>query len=351
MSAQPAQPRIEPFTDILSPPQPVPAYFDPGLDAWVLSRYRDVLAAFREPNLWTVASSGEGQMEVRDETGKLRARGEMQEGLSSSKVTEWQSRMESLATSVLEQLPTSRPVDLLREFALPWCLSLAIIGTKADPADRPRLAELGASVFSGTGEPKGSEPHAHASAATAELDRYFEQRAVRNGEPTFIAISQTMARLLSNGWLALFRRPEEAARLRAQPDLIPGAVDELLRYAGIIPQLFRRAIADVDLGGLRIARNQRVNLMIASANRDPEQFPEPDRFDVTRRVANHLALGIGRNSCIGAFVIRMASAVTAAALLKEFQEAEPTGAVEWVSGAGFCFPGSVQVLLRRASLC
>ena len=351
MSAQPAQLRLEPLTDILSPPRPVPPYFDPASDAWVLSRYRDVLAAFREPNLWTVGSSGEGQMEVRDEIGKLRARGEMQEELSSSKVSEWQSRMETLAASAVAQLPAGRPVDLLREFALPWCLSLAIIATRVDPDDRPRLADLGASVFSGTGEPKGSELHAQASAATAELDRYFQQRAMRNGEPTFIAISQTMARLLSNGWLVLFRHPAEAARLRAQPDLIPGAVDELLRYAGIIPKLFRRAIADVDLGGLRIAKEQRVNLMVASANRDPEQFPDPDRFDVTRRVANHLALGIGRNSCIGAFVIRMAAAVTAAALLKEFPAAEPAGSVEWVSGAGFCFPGSVQVLLRRASMC
>jgi cytochrome P450 len=336
------------MTSPLSPPRPVDAYFDSSSDAWVLSRYADVLAAFRDPRLRTIAISGKDQMEVRDESGKLAARSEMQDALSHPKVAEWRESFEAGVAGVLACLPGDRPVDLLREFARPCCLSLAAMITGVRPADTERLGELSAAAFAGTGAAAGSETHARAAAATAELNRYFADAAFRMGEPTFVGTSQTMARLLANGWMALLRHPDECQRLRARPELMPGAVEELLRYAGIIPTLFRRAHTALEIGAARMEEGQRVLLMIASANRDPEQFADPDRLDVTRRAVNHLALGIGRNSCVGNLVIRMASAVTTGALVRRFPRARLVGELAWESSASFCWPAAVPVELRNA---
>lgn len=331
----------EPF----APPHPIAAWFDPAPDAWVLSRYSDVLAAFREPRLWTINGNGDDQMEVRDDSGRLAARGAMQEALSHPKVVEWHKHFEAVVDSVLSSLPGNRPVDLLREFSQPCCLSLATLITGADPADAPRLGALGAATFAGTGADDGSEIKARAVEAGAELNRYFANSPFRMGEPTFVGTSQTMARLLLSGWLALLLHPGEWQRLRAQPELMPTAVEELLRYAGIVPTLYRRAYADLEIGAARIRKGQRVHLLIASANRDSEQFPDPGRLDVARRAVNHLALGIGRNSCVGNLVIRMAMSVTVGALLRKFPGIRLAGEVEWKSSPSFSWPNTVPVRL------
>ena len=329
------------------PTPPVAPFFDSASDAWILSRYQDVLAAFRDPQLWTIAVSGKDQMETRDDSGRLAARAGMQEALSPPKVAEWRAYLESTAAAILADLPDDRPVDLLREFSQPCCLSLGVRITGADPDDTARLGDLGSTAFAGTGALAGSETLTRAKAATAELNRYFEHSAFRMGEPTFVGTSQTMARLLGNGLLALLSHPAEYQRLRLQSELMPTAVEELLRYAGIVPTLYRRAYAAVEIGEVRIAEGQNVHLKIASANRDPEQFPDPNRLDVARRAVNHLSLGIGRNSCVGNLVIRMASAAMVGALLRRFPKARTAGEIEWRSSPSFSWPDSVPMVEVR----
>jgi cytochrome P450 len=166
------------------------------------------------------------------------------------------------------------------------------------------------------------------------------------GEPAFVALSQTLPRLLANCWLALLRHPAEFARLRSHPELLPNAVEELLRYAGIVRRVFRRATADLDLGGVRIANGDLAMLMLASANRDPDQFPDPNRLDLARPIATHVSLGTGRNSCVGAMLIRMAASVATAALTARFAAATAHPVPEWRLGSGFCFPAAVNVTLH-----
>jgi len=333
--------------DLLRPHAPGPAYFDGEREVWVLSRYADVLAAFREPHLWPVGTRGQDQSAGRDETGKLLVRGDFQHALSPSLLAGWQSQVEALARATLQQLPDGRPVDLLREFAEPVCLTLAIRMMGADPSGRQRLSELGAQVLGRVGAPQDSLLRPQADAAVAELGRAFQNAPIPLGEQTFVGISQTLPRLLASGWVALLRHPAELARLRAEPKLMPRAVEELMRYAPIIHLVSRRALADVYLAGLRIARGAQVNLMLSAANRDPEQFPDPDRLDVSRCPAGQVALGFGRDSCAGAVVVRMVSSVTTAALLESFREIEPAGPVEWHSRSVFRWPASVPVMLRR----
>jgi cytochrome P450 len=333
----------------MTPPKPEPPRFDPAQNAWVLSRYADVCAALRDPHLWPVGGKREIQPDARDDAGRLKQRADMLDALSASRIEAWRPQLEALTHNALDRLPTSRAVDLLGEFTLPWGLSLGMLVTGADPAAARRLSDLGSRVFAATGASREeTELRADAAAATAELDRIFEAGPIPMGEPAFVALSQTLPRLLAAAWLALVRHPDQFAWLRAHPAQLPGAVEELLRYAGIVRRVFRRATANVHLGGVTIAAGDLVVLMLASANRDPEQFADPDRLLLSRPATSHVALGMGRNSCVGAMVIRMAAAAATGALAKKFSEVQFHGVGDWRTGTGFCFPSSVFVTLRRS---
>jgi cytochrome P450 len=342
---------IEPSTIAgpMTPPRPEAPRFDPAKNAWILSRYPDVYAALRDPHLWAVGGKREIQPETRDDAGRLKQRAEMLEALSASRLEAWRPRLETLTQNALDRLPTDRPVDLFSEFTLPWGLTLAMLVTGADPADAPRLSDLGGRVFAATGAgEQDAALRADAAAATAELERIFETGPIPMGEPAFVALSQTLPRLLASAWLALVQHPVEYAQLRASPALLPGAVEELLRYAGIVRRVYRRATADVDLGAIRIAEGQLAVLMLTSANRDPDQFPDPDRLNLARPITTHVALGTGRNSCVGAMLIRMAASVATSALTARFTEADFANVGGWRTGSGFCFPASVYVMLRSS---
>ena len=331
----------------MTPPRPGAAYFDATQNAWIFSRYQDVWAAMREPHLWPVSGQREILPEIRDETGRLKQRADMLDALSVSRLEAWRPQLQALTCSALDRLGTGRPVDLLAEFALPWGLALSMLVMRADPADGGRLAELGGRVFAATGESENAVVRADAAAATAELERIFEAAPLPMAEPTFVALSQALPHLLASAWLALVRHPAEFARLRARPELAAGAIEELLRYSGIVRRVFRRATAGVDLGGVNIAQGDLVVLNLASANRDPEQFPDPDRLDVARPVTGHVALGTGRNSCVGAMLIRVASSLATGELTARFAEAQFSSVGGWHMGSGFCFPASVYVTLLR----
>uniref|UniRef100_Q01S26 Cytochrome P450-like n=1 Tax=Solibacter usitatus (strain Ellin6076) TaxID=234267 RepID=Q01S26_SOLUE len=328
-----------------TPAPPEAARFDAAQQAWILSRYADVWSALREPNLWPVSGKREIVREGRESDGRLQQRAPMLEAIAGGRVEEWRPRLIGVTQRGLASL--ARESELLSDFLLPWGLSLAMMVTGAEGSERARLGELSTRVFAATGvEHKDAALRADAAAATAELERIFEGGPVPMGEPAFVALSQTLPRLLANGWVALARNPAEFARLRANPELLPGAIDELLRYAGIVRRVYRRSTAPVELGGVTIAEGELAALMLASANRDPEQFPDPDRLDLGRVVSSHVALGTGRNSCVGAMLIRMAASVATEAVAERFVEFGPCRVGEWRTGSGFCFPASVFVTLK-----
>jgi len=330
----------------MAPPPPQAARFDPAHQTWELSRYSEVIAALHDPRLWPEGAESEVERGSRVEPGELRVRPAMLEEFSASRMAAWRSQIEAWAREGAGLLLTDAPVDLLRQLAQPWCLSLAILATGADPAAREQLSELGRHVIAGTGEPEGSSRQARAAEATRELERLLENARVPMAEPTFVGISQTFSRALAKAWVALVQHPDEWARLRAQPDLLPGAMDELLRYAGIVRSLVRRAVADTEVAGIRIAKGERVVLMVGSANRDPAKFPEPDRLDVTRRVIGQVALGNGRNSCVGALLIRTAGGALTSALVSRFSGVELCGEVPRQVSSRFAWPQAVHVRLR-----
>jgi cytochrome P450 len=315
---------------------PQPPYFDADKQVWILTRYADVLAALQNAQLAPTAD-----IESRDEMGRLRVRGDVLARFSQATLAEWRPRMESEALRILQSLEISRPVDLFREFCLPWGLTIAMLATGADPADREKLSALGTRVFAATGAAEDSPLRPEAAAATAELNGIFQP--IPLGEPTFVALSQTNARLLASCWHALAAHPAEYARLRAQPELIPGAVEEMLRYAGIVRRVYRRATAALEIGSVGIPEGAQVALMLAIANRDPAQFPAPESLDIARPTPSHFALGYGRNSCVGGNPVRLAVAVATGALAATFAEVRLHTNAEWRTGSGFSFPSAVEV--------
>jgi cytochrome P450 len=320
-----------------------PPYFDEALGAWVLSRYRDVMAALRDPELWPVASRGEDCGVTRDEVGRLKLRAPVQDALAP-RLDALRARMAPLADDLLAGLAAAGGADLLADYALPWCRELALLVVEA-PAERcDLLVQLSAEVFAATGSPEDSPLRPCAAAATAELARLLQDGSMPMGEPTFVAISQTTPRLLGSVWSALLDHPGEAARLRTEPALWPGAIEELLRYAGIVRRIWRQARSPVPYEGAAIAAGQKVLLMLANANRDPEQFVEPGRLDVGRRVPAQFALGAGRNSCAGGALVRMAVEISTRALLARYPNMRACGEPQFTVGSGYAFPTGVDIV-------
>ena len=203
--------------------------------------------------------------------------------------------MREAAASVAGALPHDRAVDLVREFIEPWCATAADIVAGANPLPDARV------------------PH---------------------DAPTHIALARTLAGLLANGWLALVSHPQEFARLRGEPQLVARAIEEMLRYACVPQAMFRSVTEDLELRGARLAAGDRIVLALASANRDPEQFAEPNRFDILRRAPAHLAFGFGPHSCVGAALIRMSAAIATEICALRFTEPRLDGPVVWGETSG-----------------
>jgi cytochrome P450 len=333
-----SSPGPEHSSDPLSPPQPRDAAFDSDLDAWILSRYADVLAALREPTLWPAAARRR-DVKIPDEAAQQALREQVLGSFSSRKLNEWQAQMERVANG----LSFGAPVDLVTEFAEPWCLAAAEIVTGSDPADREFLLDAARIVSGAAAEPLEEDLMSRASRANAELERYFQDSAIPMAGPTFVALSRTVACLLASGWWALLRHPAELAQLCACPEQIPKAIEEILRYACLPQSVYRCASRPVALCGLEIARGDSVILRLASANRDPLQFSDPDRIDFARRGAAQLSLGFGPHSCVGAALIRMTAATATRVFVEKFGNCRICSPVAWQGGEGFRSPATLRV--------
>jgi cytochrome P450 len=130
-----------------------------------------------------------------------------------------------------------------------------------------------------------------------------------------VAGHEATVNLITNGVLTLLRHPDQHKPLRREPDLPPGTVEELLRYEPPVHLLDRTPLAHVDVAGTTIPKGVPVVLALASANRDPKRFRDPDRFDSSRRDNQHLGFGSGIHICYGAPLARVEAQIALGALL------------------------------------
>jgi cytochrome P450 len=153
-------------------------------------------------------------------------------------------------------------------------------------------------------------------AIEAEGERLSEAELLATCLLLLLAGHETTVNLIGNGMLALLRHPEQLAILRTNPPYLPTAIEELLRYDSPVQLTTRYAMVDTDMDGRMIRQGEQVCLVLGAANRDPEQFPDPDRLDITRSPNRHLSFGLGVHFCLGAFLARLEALIAFEVLLQ-----------------------------------
>ncbi|MEU8513916.1 cytochrome P450 [Kitasatospora sp. NPDC048722] len=243
------------------------------------------------------------------------------------------------------------PVDLVKEFALP-VPSLVICELLGVPyADRESF-QVNTARFMDRELPFGEKMAAYGamSAFLAELvtgkraepgDDILSDLArdedLGIDELTGIAFllllagHETTANMLGIGTFALLEHPEQLAELRADPGLLPGAVEELMRYLSVVDVLYRYATEDLELGGETIPGGSTVLVSLLAANRDPRRFADPDALDIHREARGQLSFGHGVHACLGQMLARIEMRAGFAGLLRRFPDlrlAVPAGEVQ-----------------------
>ncbi len=147
-----------------------------------------------------------------------------------------------------------------------------------------------------------------------------------------VAGSETTTNLIGNGMLALARHPDQRAMVCADPSLVPGMIEEMLRYDGPVQGVGRVLSEDVEVSGVTLPAGATVQLRWGSANRDADEFEDPDRFSIRRAIKRHVAFGHGLHYCLGAALSRLEGRVAFEELLARLPDWEVAGPVErWPS--------------------
>ncbi len=361
-----------------------PVLWDPYLHAWVVTRYRDVmtvlahysadrtptpeqLAALGLESLVPVARVMVRQMLYLDPPEHGRVRTLAAKGFTPRRVEALREHVTQIVHDLLDRAHARRRFDLIADFALPLpaIVSSGMLGLPVE--DWPQLTSWTRSFAELLGNFQQNPTRAGAArrtvddmtsyfsraiernrggdgtggllqalvAATVDGDRLTEEEVIASVIITLVGGLETTTNLIGNGMLTLLQRPERWSRLRADPDLVPGAVEEMLRFESPIQHTARLAPADVELGGRAIGARQAVIAVLAAANRDPERFAHPDEFDPLRPDNRHLAFGWSTHHCFGAPLARLQGELAFRALL-ERMEAPRLGAapIRWRGNVG-----------------
>jgi cytochrome P450 len=251
-----------------------------------------------------------------------------------------------LLAEVAEPLPVTVIAELLgvpdadRGLLRPWSRDICGMYELNPSAAAQQIAVRAATEFSGylralAGQ-RRADPRDDLISALARVmdegERLTEDELVGTCVLLLNAGHEATVNATGNGWLALLRHPGELTRLRADPALVPTAVDELLRYDTPAPMFERWVLDDIEVAGVDIARGSQVALQFASANRDPAVFADPDRLDIGRDPNPHISFGLGIHYCLGAPLARIELAESLSALLRLAPGLALAGEPAWKPG-------------------
>jgi cytochrome P450 PksS len=352
-----------PFYESLRQDQPVCRVRLPNrTSAWLITRYDDVVAVLKDPRLVknrgnVPASTKKGIAWVPkmfepltrtmldcDPPDHTRLRTLVQSAFTPRVVERMRERITALATAKLDQMPRGDPVDLIDRYALPiptiviaeilgvpendrhrfhrWSSRIVSITTsawsmmRAVPPLRAFLNYIRSLVEARRVAPKDDLLSALVAAEEAG-DRLDADELAAMVFLLLIAGHETTVNLIGNGVFTLLCHREQMAQLREDPSNIEAAVEELLRFAGPLDMATERfACEDVTLEGATIPRDAMVYAVLASANRDERQFPEPKRLDLRRHPNRHVAFGQGIHFCLGAPLARLEGQIAIRMLLE-----------------------------------
>ena len=357
-----------------------PVHWNEEQGAFLLTRYADCVELLRTPGVSVDASNAQltaeqaarrrslaaqtgGGIETflsqarpmlfSDPPDHTRLRGLVSKAFTPRRVEELRPHIGDLVDNLLEPLADGAEIDVIADigFPLPVIVIAELLGVPLE--DREQLKGWSRDLAR-TIDPEVTEEVAMRAAMSAMqfvnyLNGLIEERRARPREDLlsallaaedagehldhpellvncillFIAGHETTQNLIGNGMLAVLRHPDQLARLRDDPSLAKGAVEEMLRYDGPVQLTARHLLEDREVGGRGLHKGQTAVLLLAAADRDPGQFADPDRFDITRPDANrHIAFGNGIHFCLGAPLARVEAQVAIPALLARFRRME-----------------------------
>ncbi|WP_051342416.1 cytochrome P450 [Pseudonocardia spinosispora] len=251
--------------------------------------------------------------------------------------------------------------DFVADVSVHYPLSVILSLLGLPESDFPRMLQLTQEIFGGDDPERrrGEDPEAM-MAVVLDFFAYFQQLiANRRENPTedlasaianaridgeylsdidaasyFVIIAtaghDTTSSTIAGGMHALVQHPEQLEKLRADPSLLPGAVEEIIRWVTPVKEFMRTASRDYEIGGVTIKEGQSLLLMYPSGNRDEAEFDRPDEFDITRRPNRHVAFGAGVHFCLGAQLARMETQAIFGELLPRLEHVELAGPVTGV---------------------
>jgi cytochrome P450 len=348
-----------------------PVFHAPSLDYYVVTRYADIERVFLHPETFSAANAQQPLIALSPEVGKTlldgghapqpsmvsldppqhgRLRRPAARALTPRRVDAMAPRIRAIATELLDAIDPAQPFDLVAALAFPLPMRVIFSFMGVPEADWPRLKDwCGSRASLAWGRPTPEEALHHAQQmvlyrrylrdlvaakagdraddfASALLEIHDEDaEALTHEDIASILFSlsfaghETTNNLIGNCVRRLLESPERWARLVAEPSLIAGAVDEILRYDPSVPVWRRVTTRPVTLGGVSLPEGAKLFLWLAAAGRDPDVFPEPERFDPERDNARRtLAFGRGIHFCIGSALGRLEATLALEELTRRF---------------------------------
>jgi len=360
-----------------------PVHWDAFLHTWVVTRYVDVLEVLHTfsanrthtpeklqamglSQISPLAQLMVKQMLFMDPPGHTRLRSLASYAFSPARVAVLRSHIREIVNRLLDEVQNKGQMDIIADLAepLPAIVTAEMLGVPLN--DRHQLKTWSANFAEMLGNFQHNPEHATRmlrtvqdmtayfrdrirelkdipreglvhSLMTAEIDgdRLTEEEVVANSIVTMVGGLETTTNLIGNGVLTLLRNPGEMERLQKDQSLIPSAVEEMLRYESPSQHTGRLAPEDVELGGKVLRKGQAVMAVMAAANRDPERFPDPERFDVARTDNRHLAFGYAAHFCFGAALARVEGQEAFEAIVRRLHSVElQPGTLVWRNNLG-----------------
>ena len=324
----------DPFPAFAWMRQNEPAYYDEKGEIWGITRYADVRAIGQDPQNFSSAQGSRPHTPLpymidMDAPEHRRRRRLVSAGFTPEAVRLRQPRVRAVCDEILDAVCEKGSCDLVTDIAapLPLVMIADMLGFPSD--DWARLLEWSETMLMSQG-PADDTAFERAATAFVEWDTYVrDQIAQRRAsgatedllgtlvhaeiegdhlddttlvyEALLILIGgdETSRHVISGGMEALLRRPRQLADLKTDRDLLPGAVEEMLRWVTPIKNMNRNATRDIELHGRTIKAGQNVLLLYPSANRDETVFDDPESFDIRRQPNDHVAFGFGAHLCLG----------------------------------------------------
>lgn len=344
----------------------VPAYYNPEFKFWAITRYDDVLRAMLDPvglisskgNTIDGADAGQGFLIGMDPPDHTVYRKLLSRVFTPRRVSELEPAIRTKAARYLDDVRDAGRFDMVDDFSLrlpldtisellgipdamhhdlhQWCVTSLVRDAEATADGRPPAAALEAMMNIRMAMlelvvERRKNPGDDIISMLINAEVTDDDGVVRRMDDAFIAAQfhllafaghETVAKLIGNGSVALWWYPDQRRELVADPSLMSGAVEEMLRWDNPAPLEGRWSARDLEYGGVTIPADQRVMLVMGSANHDERQYDEPELFDIHRVIERPLNFGFGIHLCLGAALARLETRIAFEEILARFPEYE-----------------------------